>query len=315
MPLGHSRLFDYLSGAPRILVAGAGGGCDVYCGLPIYLALRERGAEVHLANLSFADLSRSERIGEALFEVRASDEGPEYAPELHLARWLGHRGIEAPVHAFARVGLRPIADGYRELVERLRLDAIVLVDGGTDSLMRGDEFHLGTPEEDVASLVAVSGTKPSRKALVCTAFGVDAFHGICHAQFLENIAHYAQHGGYLGAFSMDAELDEVQAYLEAVRDLCARQPRVESIVNTSVASAIEGFYGDYHRSHRTAGAKLWINPLMALAWSFELEAVASRLLYRDAIAETRTYEELDEAIRQFRAKIYSRRRPFEEIPA
>lgn len=315
MPLGQGRLFDYLSGARRILVAGAGGGCDVYCGLPIYFALRERGAAVYLANLSFSDLSGSERIAEALFEVRSSDEGPDYAPERHLARWLERRGIEAPVHAFARVGVRPIADAYRRLVQRLRLDAIVLVDGGTDALMRGDEFHLGTPEEDVASIVAASGTKASRKALVCTAFGVDAFHGICHAQFLENTAHYVQHGGYLGVFSMDGALDEVRAYLDAVRDLCARQPSHESIVNTSVASAIEGFYGDYHRSHRTAGAKLWVNPLMALAWAYELEAVAARVMYRDAIAETETYEELGEAIRKFRAKIYDRRRPFEEIPA
>lgn len=316
MALGESRLFDHLSGSKRILLAGAGGGCDVYCAIPLYLALRERGAEVHLGNLTFANLSRSEQLAEALHVVRASDDtSSEYAPEHHLASWLATRGIDAPVYGFGRVGVRPLSRAYEELVSRLSIDAIVLVDGGTDALMRGDEFHLATPEEDVASILAASATNASRKALMCTAFGVDSFHGICHAQFLENVAELSREGAYLGAFSFDAALPEVQAYLEAVKDLCARQPRQESVVNTSMASAIEGHYGDHHRSHRTAGSKLWISPLMALAWCFELGAVANRIQYRDPIADTDTYVELSAAIGEHRARIFHRRRPFEEIPS
>lgn len=316
MALGESRLFDHLAGAKRILLAGAGGGCDVYCAIPLYLALRERGAEVHLGNLTFANLSRSEQLAEALHVVRASDDvSSEYAPEHHLTRWLDERGIDAPVYGFGRVGVRPLTRAYAELCARLSLDAIVLVDGGTDALMRGDEFHLATPEEDVASILAASKTNVSRKALMCTAFGVDSFHGICHAQFLENVAELSREGAYLGAFSFDAALPEVQAYLEAVKDLCARQPRQESVVNTSMASAIEGHYGDHHRSHRTAGSKLWISPLMALAWCFELGAVASRIQYRDLIADTDTYVELSAAIGAHRARIFHKKRPFEDIPA
>jgi hypothetical protein len=37
----------------RILIAGAGGGFDVYAGLPLYVALRAVGREVFLANLTF----------------------------------------------------------------------------------------------------------------------------------------------------------------------------------------------------------------------------------------------------------------------
>src|SRR5690349_17141972 len=49
-------LLTRLRAADRILVAGAGGGFDVYAGLPIALALRAAGKEVHLANLSFSHL-------------------------------------------------------------------------------------------------------------------------------------------------------------------------------------------------------------------------------------------------------------------
>jgi hypothetical protein len=51
------------------------------------------------------------------------------------------------VYAFPRVGPRSLTPAYLALTEHLDLDAIVLVDGGTDILMRGDEAGLGTPEE------------------------------------------------------------------------------------------------------------------------------------------------------------------------
>ena len=36
---------------------------------------------------------------------------------------------------------------YEALVKELQVDAIILADGGTDSLMQGDEDGLGTPME------------------------------------------------------------------------------------------------------------------------------------------------------------------------
>ena len=56
MELAVPPLFEALAGARSILVAGAGGGFDVYAGLPLALALRAQGRTVHLGNLSFASL-------------------------------------------------------------------------------------------------------------------------------------------------------------------------------------------------------------------------------------------------------------------
>ena len=56
MTLDRIPLFERLEGARSILIAGAGGGFDVFAGLPVYFALRARGATVHLANLSFSRL-------------------------------------------------------------------------------------------------------------------------------------------------------------------------------------------------------------------------------------------------------------------
>ena len=53
--------FERLDSAKRVLVAGAGGGFDVFAGLPIYFALRSKGVEAHLANLAIIDGFRRTR--------------------------------------------------------------------------------------------------------------------------------------------------------------------------------------------------------------------------------------------------------------
>lgn len=82
--------FDLPPGAP-VLVAGAGGGFDVVCGLPVALELEHRGHPVHLANYSFTALKEVRGgtwHGEHLLEVTADStlEG-DYFPEGHLAQW------------------------------------------------------------------------------------------------------------------------------------------------------------------------------------------------------------------------------------
>jgi hypothetical protein len=90
--LGTPPLFAVLEPARRVLLAGAGGGFDVYAGLPLALALWDRGVEVHLANLSFAPLALvpPERWLEPNVAAITPDVAGHvsYFPELALAHWL-----------------------------------------------------------------------------------------------------------------------------------------------------------------------------------------------------------------------------------
>ena len=81
--------------------------------------------------------------------------------------------------------------------------------------MRGDEAGLGTPEEDIASIAAVDEVDVPGKYLVCLGFGVDAFHGVCHAHALEAVAELTQQGAFLGALSLTREMPDVRKYMEA----------------------------------------------------------------------------------------------------
>jgi hypothetical protein len=106
------------------------------------------------------------------------------------------------------------------------ISSIVLVDGGTDSLMRGDEYNLGSPHEDMSSIGAVDMLKEvQHKYLVCLGFGIDrystkmsfnkrnSFHGVSHALFLHNVAELIKSGGFLGTFSLMKEMQEA-AYFQ-----------------------------------------------------------------------------------------------------
>jgi hypothetical protein len=49
-----------------------------------------------------------------------------------------------------------LVDLYNFIIQQHDVDAVVIFDGGSDSLMRGDEEGLGDPIEDCVSLTAVS---------------------------------------------------------------------------------------------------------------------------------------------------------------
>jgi hypothetical protein len=305
------RLPSVLERCRRVLVAGAGGGFDVYAGIPVYERLRSLGKEVFLANLSFTYLggTSAEQITAALHRVDPATEGEDgYFPERTLARFLSSRGDPVSVYAFDKLGVAPVREGYAHLARSLKLDAIVLVDGGTDILLRGDEQNLGTPEEDMTSLAAVASLDLPTRIVACVGFGIDTFHGVCHANWLENVARLVADGGFLGAAALLGSMPEVRLYLDAVADADRLTPGRPSIVNGSVASAIEGRFGDYHRGRRTRGSKLFINPLMTLLWAFDLPCVARNNLYLDRLVDTQSVWDVRHAIERFHAAVECRAR-------
>lgn len=313
-PLHANPLFTRLASAERILVAGAGGGFDIYSGLPLALSLMHQGKEVHLANLSFTALG-----GLPLDDWAAPDlavVSPEsalhqtYFPERTLAQWLRLHGYPSTVYALQPGGVQPLRSAYRALIERHDIDAVVLADGGTDILMRGDEAGLGTPEEDLTSVAALDGV-PIR-LVVSVGFGIDAYHGVNHAQVLENISALERDGAYLGAFSIPRATREGALYLDAVAHAQHHTPDHPSIVNGSIAAAVRGSFGDVRFTERTRDRELFVNPLMSLYFAFDLPGLAARCLYLDRIEDTHLLRQVASRIADFRDTLVTR--PPRRIP-
>lgn len=312
LSLDANPLFARLADAENILVAGAGGGFDIYSGLPLALALLHGGKKVHLANLSFSALGGlplDAWIAPELASV-TPESAPHhpYFPERTLAQWLDAHGYASTVHAFPQTGVIPLRAAYRALVELHGIDAVVLVDGGTDILMRGDETGLGTPEEDLTSVAALAALDevPTR-LVVAVGFGVDAYHGVNHVQVLENIAALERDSAYLGAFSLPRASREGALYLDAVDHAQRSTADHPSIVNGQVAAAVRGAFGDVRFTERTRGSELFVNPLMSLYFAFELPGLAARCLYLDRIEETYLARQVHSRIAQFRNTVTVRK--------
>src|SRR5215216_1936484 len=109
-----------LSRARRVLVAGAGGGADVLCGLPLFFALEALGCEAHLASLSASALNQATGVTwhtDQLAEVTAHSAGSGYFPEAWLALWFQERcGRALSIWCFRTAGVRPYHQNYAYLV-------------------------------------------------------------------------------------------------------------------------------------------------------------------------------------------------------
>ncbi|MFC7761766.1 hypothetical protein ACFQY4_29770 [Catellatospora bangladeshensis] len=73
-----------------------------------------------------------------------------------------------------------------------------------------------------------------------------------------------------------------------------------SIVNTQVAAALRGEFGDVHSTGRTAGTELFVNPLMAMYFTADLDGLARHVHYLDGLERTRTPMEVALAIEAYR---------------
>ncbi len=125
-------LFSELANSRNILIAGAGGGFDIYAGIPLAIALHNANHQIRLANFAFTYLELLDLdawLAENVAVIEPDTAGPDdYFPERTLARWLATENLPATVYAFPRIGVQPLRAAYRALVEHLDIDAIVLIE-------------------------------------------------------------------------------------------------------------------------------------------------------------------------------------------
>jgi hypothetical protein len=290
-------ILNRLSKCKNLLIAGMGGGFDVFCGLPIYFELKKHGINAHLANFSFSDIENVDfgiRLTKSLVGVTPhTGRLFPYFPELHLANWFKEkRNEEVTIWCFHKTGAAPLTENYKILVEHLSLDGILLVDGGVDSLVRGDEGEMGTAIEDLTSLYAVNQlTSINTRIVACIGFGAEK--NLTHAHIFENIALLTKAGGFLGACSLTPQMESYQAYDEAVMFVQGNEFQDSSVINSSIVSAVRGNFGDYHLTEKTKRSHLWISPLMPIYWFFDFGCVVKQnkllpeiegtMLFRDAL--------------------------------
>jgi len=150
-------VFNKIKDKKNILIAGMGGGFDVYGGLPLYHYLKKIGKRPILANYSFTNLAKLDesfefkQLNNFVIGTKGvfNEDSVNYFPEGHLARWMNEKKkLDETVWMFPKVGPKYLNMGYKKLIDNFNIDFIFLIDGGVDSLMTGDEEGFGTIPED-----------------------------------------------------------------------------------------------------------------------------------------------------------------------
>ena len=159
----------------KTLVLGVGGGYDIYTALPWFLSLSDQ--EQHqclLANYSFTDdlykyaSTEKQYIIEVSPSTVRTEKNRNYFPEHHLAT-----SLNRTIYAVRLVPCPLLTTVLQEFIEEHQIKRLLLFDGGTDSIIFGDEGQIyGSPLEDSQTILAAyhSGLPC---ILITSALGID----------------------------------------------------------------------------------------------------------------------------------------------
>lgn len=291
----------------NVLIAGAGGGFDFLCGLPIGISLQEKKHSVIYANYSFTNLKNvtGERISENMVKVTHSSSITDetYFPEGYFAQWMRmHKRADVPVYCFEKAGVLPIADAYKTIAKLHKIDAVFLIDGGVDGIFRGDEYGLGTPSMDSISMAAANLSGIASKYYVFTAFGSEGVgHELSHADVLQRVSDLIKAGGYYGISSLVKSDAAAKDFITACGYIFGRMPKHQqsNIVN-SILRSIKGSFGYTAFNEKTSANPIWISALTSMYWFFDLDKTVKMKLFYDDIINTTTVAEVSDAIEKTR---------------
>eukprot|EP01105_Mastigella_eilhardi_P014326 TRINITY_DN3266_c0_g1_i3.p1 TRINITY_DN3266_c0_g1~~TRINITY_DN3266_c0_g1_i3.p1 ORF type:complete len:236 (+),score=47.27 TRINITY_DN3266_c0_g1_i3:81-788(+) len=197
MPTFLVRLRD--PGIKNVLVCGCGGGFDFVHSMNLYPELKLMGKNVIIGSYSFGN---PENIGNAeMYHVDPSDLRTQvkkvtanskydrnYGPEVLLCAFLDKMyPADEPHFVYAYYAraftIKMLVRLYQKIIHDHSIDAIVTIDGGSDSLMRGDEAGLGDPVEDATSVATVASLAAGLKQafLITIGVGCDRFNSVSDA--------------------------------------------------------------------------------------------------------------------------------------
>lgn len=300
----------------NILLAGAGGGFDFLCALPIALKLLSEGHTVSFASYSFSNLkkcSSSEWLDDNILVVDENSytENGEYFPELYLPRWFSYKmGLKIPVFCFSRLGIRSLRAAYNKLHEIYRYDALYVVDGGADGIFRGDEYGLGTPSMDSISVIAGSTSAIPNCTYVLTAFGSEGINNeVAHADVLERVSELTSRNYFYGVSALLKSSQVGSDFMNAVDFIFNKMDiKHRSVIVSSIVKSMEGMFGNNVVNLKTVDRPVWLSPLTNLFWFFNLDGVARLKLFYSDVLETDSVAEVSDIITHLHEKIGKKNR-------
>ncbi len=295
-----NNLLDLIKQKKNVLIVGVGDGFDVYGGIPIYYTLQKMGINVHLANYSFSPFdeilisSEPQIINKDLIGANATLKVPmTYYPEGYLAEWMKIvYKKDIPIWTFNKVGVKPLRANYKHLIDLLKIDLIILLDGGADSLNTGREEGSGNILAESINLAALNTIQDIEKIIVCVGFGTEVEEKVCGYNVLMSMSNIIKNNGFYGSCSLTKNMESYKFYKSACTYVFNKENHPTSHIHRRIIPAAEGEFGDFHSTDEDRpGMELFISPLMSIFWFFNLSVAASFNMVIPYVNESVTYYE------------------------
>jgi len=296
----------------QAIIAGCGGGYDVFGGLPLYSQIVKQGSLTPiLVSFSFVNrellLQRGVELIDHFYAVRPGpmdiDASTTYFPEWHLARQLG-----VTVYAFDMgATVRDLIRGYEHLMRlHPKIIRIFLIDGGCDVLLTGHETGLGTPVEDMIHLKAVMELEIPHKTLLAVGVNIDVADGVVFEELIQRLEDLQQRNILCSKWVLTKEDPTVIFYMETLSQ-CRPQ---DTIAQSLIVEAIKGSRGNVIPKHLEAridkrredgGSTIDLSELTCTLHEFDLMAVGREVGYLDLIDPDMNRDEVDALIIGYQA--------------
>lgn len=236
-----------------------------------------------------------------------------YYPEGYLAQWFKREHNEdVTIWMFDRTGPKMLKSLYQTLVNHLEIDTLILIDGGIDSLMRGDEAGAGTLLEDTITLSAIESLDIPTKILACLGFGAEL--EVCHYNALDNMQRMVKEEAFYGACALVKQMPVYQQYEQACRYVWERPSHKKSHINMRVVSATNGEFGDHHIYNDYVPQPVFVSSLMSLYWFYDAQTVVKNSFLAKVIYDEMTIEDAYAKTMELRIAFQKDAREYHPIP-
>lgn len=325
------KIFTNLQPNTNFLLAGCGGGHDCFVGLPLYFKLKQYYSNVFIANLSFTDpkhLNKFPKITDTCFDIYFDKELEHelehennqfmstcsYFPEYELSRELSEH-----IYAFIDEGMNEYEIAYIELIKKLKIDVIILCDGGCDSIMVGNEERLGTNVEDTMSVITVKKLLDAKiisaAYLLLLGATVDTFHGIYaihRIDFITNIEELIKSNALIEQMLLTINTsDPNSAAVIKYRQIVEACTPFNSIVNSSICARLDGLYGNVlppllikNGTKRCDKQYFELDDYLVTYYLIDLPKIVDRMCYKHLIEGLDSSDDIDDAIMTYNSKLW-----------
>lgn len=267
----------------KILVAGIGGGFDIFTALPLIY---------NRPNQEFILVNSSPKNDFHYRESTTADYPEGFIPA---------RANITAKYTVGRHGVMPVKKAYQEILTKHGINAILTVDGGVDSLMTGDEADPGTILEDFISIAALDEIK-AEKVMCYAGFWAETEENVNYFRVLQNMSSAAAKGGFFGSFSLTSGMPEFAEYTkacEAAWDAGRRKSHIQTKIISATNGKLENQYTDVDPQLAFSTGVSYISLLTSVYWFFDFDMIAGQNKAIKTMKNSNTFTDAKLLLRNF----------------